>query len=540
MKKNSHKVLWWLLWSAVGVVAILILSGKTVQIQLRNSESMAKEQAVKESAGAADQPMSSPAALTNEQTQALNVLNEAFAGLAAQLSPSVVNIYTTVKLKQKSDKSDKDRDPRREFFEFFFGGPMGPGFPQFPQMPQEQQALGSGFILDAKEGYIVTNSHVARPESRADTEIMIKFIGQSKGKGFEAKVVGVDPSTDVALLKLKAPKTGLSEVKLGESKNLRVGEWVLAIGNPYGHTHSVTQGIISALGRDLEDLSRADFIQTSASINPGNSGGPLFNLKGEVIGINTAIDARAQGIGFAIPIDVARSVVKQLKEHGEVERGWLGIAIADLNPQLSRHLGLKIEEGVLVQGIEKGTPAAKSGLKVYDVIVAVNDQPVASAKELSNKIAEVRPRTKISLKLYREKKLITVTVAVGKRPSEDKLRGEEPETEKEPTDMDKPFVEATGLILGPLDAETRSELQLPESVGGALVEKVVPYGLAQQSGIRPGDVLIEINRKNVKSAEAAIKEIKVAIQEKSAAMIRVQRSGGWSAVVIMDFANTAE
>lgn len=338
----------------------------------------------------------------------IQYLNEAFARLAEELSPSVVNIYTTIKTNGPQSRTYRGLD-EREFYEWFF--------PYGNDTPQESQSLGSGFIIDAKNGLIVTNSHVVSMNGNDADEVLIKFIDQQEQEGVPAEILGTDPSTDVALLRLKNPqKQDLIAARLGRSGDMRVGEWVLAIGNPYGHAHTVTQGIISALGRNLEEINRSAFIQTSASINPGNSGGPLFNLKGEVIGINTAIDPRAQGIGFAIPIDAAAHVIDQLIAHGEVRRGWIGVAIADLPKPLANQLGLENGLGVLVQSTQPGQPASRAGIREHDIIVGVNQRKVASPRELANAIADVQPGQEAEIQLYRNGRPMEVSVKVGKRP----------------------------------------------------------------------------------------------------------------------------
>ena len=255
------------------------------------------------------------------------------------------------------------------------------GFMPFDLPQMSREALGSGFVINADLGYIVTNAHVVRSQvgQNAD-EIMVKFIGEEDGKGHPAKVVGADDISDVALLKLVDKKPGLKALTLGDSTSAKVGEWVLAIGNPYGHTNTVTQGIVSALGRNLEG-SHSEFLQTSASINPGNSGGPLINMNGEVVGINSAMDPRAQNIAFAIPINTAKTVIDQLMQGGQVHRAWLGIGIDEVNDEAAAYMHLKDKEGVIVRQA-RPRPAAKAGIEEFDVIRKLNGQTIRNTHDL--------------------------------------------------------------------------------------------------------------------------------------------------------------
>ncbi|MCB0392301.1 MAG: trypsin-like peptidase domain-containing protein, partial [Bdellovibrionales bacterium] len=346
-------------------------------------------------------------------------LNDAFVKLAKNLSPSVVNIYTSTKFESPNRQRDF-RAPDDELFRHFFG-PLFNLDQQFPFiLPKESTTLGSGFIIN-ENGVLITNSHIIRNMGQVANKIMIKFKGQ-KGKGFPASVVGLDVSTDIAVLKLEKAPAKVKPVYLGHSKDIQVGEWVMAIGNPFGHSNTVTVGIVSALGRELHSLeSRNDFIQTSANINPGNSGGPLFNMKGEVIGINAAIDPRAQAIGFAIPIDLSKNVITQLIEKGEVTRGWLGIEITDITTEIKELLKVPVTTGVVVLSVGKGTPAENSGIKVYDVIVAIDDKKIATARELSQEIAHTKPGKIIDINLYRESNKKKIKVMVGKTTEQQKL-----------------------------------------------------------------------------------------------------------------------
>lgn len=355
-------------------------------------------------------------------------LNGAFTSLAERMSPSVVSIYTKTGLRPRRPLRGGPMLPRSmspEDLDLFFRSPFG-GVPfggeAVPMPPREAQALGSGFVIDADEGYIVTNSHVVRMAGQNADEIMVKFIGEDTNddsgasKGHSAKIIGVDEATDVALLKLEGKRPGLRAAPMGDSGLSKVGEWVVAIGNPYGHAHTLTQGIVSALGRNIEG-ARTDFIQTSASINPGNSGGPLFNLKGEVIGINTAIDARAQGIGFAIPINTAKNVISQLMAKGRVARSWLGLGIQDIDDEIAGYMRLHEAGGVLVKEVVEGAPAASAGVQPYDVIRKVNGKDVKTSRELVRSIENLLAGQTAELEIFRGSEVKKLKVRVAEQPA---------------------------------------------------------------------------------------------------------------------------
>lgn len=346
-------------------------------------------------------------------------LNQAFTTLAESMSPAVVNIYTRTGMSDPRWNTRRLRGPNDfpngaqgdDDLEFFFGHPFGGG----RMMPRETQALGSGFVINT-DGTIVTNAHVVRMAGRNADEIMVKFIKEESNKGHLAKIVGVDEATDVAVLKLVEKLPGLKVAPLGDSDRLKVGEWAVAIGNPYGHTHTVTQGIISAIGRSIEG-TRSEFIQTSASINPGNSGGPLFNLNGEVIAINTAIDPRAQGIGFAIPINSAKTVITQLLSNGKVSRGWLGLAIQDLNDELRAAMRIDSPSGVIVRQVVPREPAAKAGLAPYDVITRINGTEIHSSRDLVREVEKTGIGKSAELQVVRGSEKKTIKVEIGEQPT---------------------------------------------------------------------------------------------------------------------------
>lgn len=329
-------------------------------------------------------------------------LNQAFTNLAKKISPAVVNIYTKTRIGEPFPW--RRRFPMHERdFDFFFDHPFGAR----PYGGREAQALGSGFVIN-RDGYIVTNAHVVRMAGKNADEIMVQFIGENSDSGHRAKIVGVDEVTDVALLKLEENLPNLVPAPLGDSERLEVGEWVVAIGNPYGHTHTFTEGVVSALGRSLEGL-RTDFIQTSASINPGNSGGPLVNLAGEVVAINTAIDPRAQGIGFAIPINSAKTIITQLMIHGRVQRAWLGVSIQDA---IEHSNGKTRSTGAIVREVAPRAPAGRAGVRPFDVITKINGTEVRSVRDLTKEMEKLKVGQSTDLEILRngQKKILKVQI----------------------------------------------------------------------------------------------------------------------------------
>ncbi|MDQ6972534.1 MAG: DegQ family serine endoprotease [Mariprofundaceae bacterium] len=405
---------------------------------------------------------------------------ESFADLAAEQADGVVNISTTQLV-----KGQRGLPPG-------FGVPPGSPFEQFfhdfmqNQQPQERHALGTGFIISA-DGYVVTNNHVVHEAS----EVVVKL---KNGKEYKAKVIGVDEKLDVGLLKIEAK--GLHTVHLGDSDKLRVGDWVVAIGNPFGLEQTVTAGIVSAKGRVIGAGPYDSFIQTDAAINPGNSGGPLFNVRGEVVGINTAIYYRSggnNGIGFAIPINMAESVINELRETGHVTRARLGVYIAEVDKESKEALGLKDKSGALVRQVENGSAADKAGIKAGDVIVAVDDKPIKNVHELPMTIARHRPGDKVDVQLVRNGKSMTRTVTVEKMPEVDAAKDD---AHKSPIRL--------GLALSTLDAETAANLKARVKQG-VVVKQVAQGSPAQRSGIERGDVIYQVNRKPVKDVKQFMK-----------------------------------
>jgi serine protease Do len=404
-----------------------------------------------------------------------------FSQLAEAVGPAVVNIRTVKTLKgggpvfRHFQREPGGREnPFNEFFERFFGEEM--------QREFKQPSLGSGFIID-KEGHVVTNNHVIED---AD-QIKVKLDDQ---KEFDAQVIGRDPSTDLALLKIKSTHD-YPVVKLGDSAQLKVGQWVVAIGSPFGLERTVTAGIVSAKGRVIGSGPYDDFIQTDASINPGNSGGPLLNLKGEVVGINTAIIASGQGIGFAIPINLAKGIITQLKSGGEVTRGWLGVAIQDVNPEMADYYGIEAQKGVFVADVFKGDPADAAGIKPKDIIVEVNGQKVDSTRQLTSLVANIPVGQSAKVKVIRDGQPKSLTVKIAKRDdSKVAARSEAPEKREDPL----------GLRVSGLTPEIAQRFNIRES-SGVIVIDVQNGSQADEAGVRVGDIIKEINHQAVESVK---------------------------------------
>jgi serine protease Do len=416
-----------------------------------------------------------------------------FSSLADAVSPAVVHI--------RVEKTVKDRGPASGPFggNPFGGGQQPPDFFGHRFGPERrpdfrQPGLGSGFIID-RDGYIVTNNHVV---DGADT---IKVVLKDETE-YPAKVIGRDPVTDIALIKIEA-KGNLPTVALGSSDDLKVGEWVTAIGSPFGLQYSVTAGIVSAKGRAIGSGPYDDFIQTDASINPGNSGGPLINMKGEVVGINTMIIAGGQGIGFAIPIDMAKGVVTQLKTSGEVTRGWLGVTIQDLKGDLADYYGLEGKTGVLVASVVPGDPADQAGIKPKDVITDVNGQRVNTSRDLTSLAANLGVGDKAKVTILRNGKSKTLEVQIGKRPITMASVSENRQKEKE---------DEYGFSVTEVTPELARRYNL-EDTAGVMVVGVAPRSKADAAGIQQGDLIIEINHQNVDS----VKDFKNLIEQQKKA-----------------------
>lgn len=440
------------------------------------------------------------------------VTPDSFAELAEQSSPAVVNIRTvkTVQgggqvFKQFRQRPFGKNEPFHDFYDRFFGNER--------QRQYKQRSLGSGFIID-KEGYIVTNNHVIE---NAD-EIRVQL---SNDKEFDAEIIGRDPNTDIALIKIKSDQN-LPVLKLGDSDALKVGEWVIAIGNPFGLDHTVTAGIVSAKGRVIGSGPYDDFIQTDASINPGNSGGPLINLKGEVIGINTAIIASAQGIGFAIPVNLAVGIIDQLKNQGEVTRGWLGVGIQDVSKDMAEYYGLKEGEGVLVVQVFPGDPAEKAGIVTQDIVLEINGKKVKNSRTLSRMIADIKVGDKADIKLLRDGKEKTISVTVSKR--EDKrVVSAKPQ---------KAYEEELGIKVSALTPEIAQQFKISESAG-VIVVNVAPDSKGAEAGMQLGDVIKEINHMPVSTVESFRTAIDGVKKGDAVQMFILRRGRGFLVIKLM-------
>src|SRR5881296_2500449 len=433
----------------------------------------------------------------------LHALEEAFTTAADRVTPAVVNV-SAVPRKQSAEET-----PER--FREFFGEEFYERF--FRRRPREEaRASGSGVLVDPR-GYVLTNNHVI--ENAQDITVRL-----SDGRKFTAKLVGRDPKTDLAVLKVEAPAP-LPAAELGDSDHLRVGQWAIAIGNPFGLDRTVTVGIISATARNRVGVATYEnFIQTDASINPGNSGGPLLNLDGKVIGINTAIVAAGQGIGFSIPINQAREVMRQLIASGRVVRGWLGIAIQDVTDELAGTFGVK--EGVLVAEVMKGGPAEAAGVRQGDVIVELNGAPIKEVPELQRRVAAVAPGQPVRLKVIRERKPVALSVTVTEMPAEEPVLAGAPEDE------------GWGLSVEPLSGDAAAQLGLTIATG-LLVTDVVAGSPADKAGLRRGDVIVEVGKKPVADPATLFRTL-AQLKPGDRVLVFVQRpsSGGRAEYLVME------
>jgi serine protease Do len=399
-----------------------------------------------------------------------------FADLADKVKHSVVNISTTKVIKGHAVNPFSDPDsPFREFFgdEFFkrFFGDK-------PKGTMKTSSLGSGVVINS-DGTILTNNHVVE---KAD-EIKIKL---DDGKEYDAKILGRDPKTDLALIQAKPDKDFPQPARLGDSDAIRIGDWIMAVGNPFGLGHTVTVGIISAKGRVIGAGPYDDFLQTDAAINPGNSGGPLFNMNGEVVGINTAIVAQGQGIGFAIPINLGKELLPQLKT-GKVIRGWLGVMIQNITPEMAESFNLKDTEGALVGDVLEDTPAEKAGIKRGDVIVKVDDKKIENAAMLSRLVASIAPETKVIMTVIRDGKEKNIEVEIGTMP------GGETTEEQAKTES------AWGITAQNVTPEMARKFEWDEGEKGVIITEVEPDSPAEEGKLKPGDLIKEINRRKIQN-----------------------------------------
>ena len=410
-----------------------------------------------------------PVAASTEASRSLPNFTE----LAKKVGPSVVNVSTTQvrRMAQDAPSPFGPGDPRNDLLERFFGG-------RIPRAPQPRQGVGSGFIIDS-DGTILTNYHVVGEAEKISVTL-------SDGKRYDAKVIGKDQKTDIAVIKIDAGRE-LPAVSLGDSDRLEVGEWVVAIGNPFGLDHTVTSGIVSAKGRQIGAGPYDNFIQTDASINPGNSGGPLINLRGEVVGINTAIFSQTGGnigIGFAIPTNSVKDLLPQLKDKGRVVRGYLGTTVQKITPEIANSLGIKESGGALVADVVRGSPAEKAGIKTGDVIIEFDRKEIKDSSDLPPVVARVAPGTTVQLKVLREGKQVSLPITVGE------LKDNEIVASAQESDL--------GLSVQPVTPDIAQSLGL-ERAEGLVVSSVKPGSAAEEAGLRSGDVITQINRRPVKN-----------------------------------------
>jgi len=449
--------------------------------------------------------------ISSKSVDILTQLSDAQSEVAAVATPSVVNISTTRVIKSRDEAPfDLFDDP---FFRRFFGDQ----FPH-PNIPKEhkEQSLGSGVIV-SEDGYIVTNNHVIEKAQ----EIVVLL---SNKKDYKAKLIGADPKTDIAIIKIDAK--GLTALPWGDSNKLKVGEIVFAIGNPFGLNQTVTMGVISAVGRaNVGIADYEDFIQTDSAINPGNSGGALINARGERIGINTAILSRTggyQGIGFAVPSSMARQVMESLVKYKKVVRGWLGVSIQDVTSDLAEEFGVKDLKGALVSGIMKGSPADKAGIKQGDVILQYNDKTVEDTGHLRNMVSQTPIGTKVHIQLLRQKKEVGVEVVIAEMPK--KMAEAPSQNTEEPEENREESSALTGLVVRELTPDLAAHLGIDENEKGVVVVKVDPDSKLFEAGIRPGDIVLQINQKNIGTIQD-YKKAASKIRSKERVLLLIRRKG---------------
>ncbi|MBN1346669.1 MAG: Do family serine endopeptidase [Phycisphaerae bacterium] len=496
---------------------------------------------------------------TEQEIAGVEAISSVFRKVAAKVTPAVVQIHAKSGM-PKPAKKDKDEaegkkpekgpdlenlpEPFRQFFKEYGkdGSEQLPDelrrfYKKYPHGMKEipRMGMGSGFIFDAKNGYVLTNNHVIEG---AEPENVSVFTADKRE--FAVDWIRTDPKTEVAVVKLKSPEN-LTEIKFGDSSKVQVGDWVLAVGSPF-HSRlakTVTFGIVSAKGRDLDlAIDYQDFIQTDAAINPGNSGGPLVNLRGEVIGINTAIaspvssfssGAQNAGIGFALPANLAKWVTTQLIEHKEVVRGYLGVVIQSLDdqPGLAKTYGLDSSKGVVVSGVGEGTPAAKAGLKLDDVVLSINGQDVSDNRQLSNRVAMLRPGTKATFKIWRDRKPMDVEVTIGMQPKGFSTRGKLRDMQMEDQEPEAGKIETLGVTVAPLTEANGKKYGWKGDEGGLLITGIDPEGEAAEFRLRQGDLILKVQGNEIKTIEELRKLTdKKALAEGVRMYVKSQATGG--------------
>jgi serine protease Do len=506
LNRKGRHVAWGL--SAVLAFALVTAGCDSLDPQVRAEETRGRALAT------ADE--STPRSTTRDVGVGLaHQLSTAFEDVADLVRPSVVSVSTRRGVQttgqqgsrqpQQPQQNPFQESPFGDFFDHFFG----PGGPQFgPGMPQPQEGLGSGFVV-SKDGYILTNAHVVEG---AD-EITVRTNDE---RDLDAKLVGSDPQTDLAVLKVEDGK--LAALELGDSDSLRVGQWVVAAGTPFGLSSSITSGIVSATGRsNLRIADYENFIQTDAAINPGNSGGPLLDLEGRVVGINTAIFSRSggyMGIGFAIPINMARNVMNSLISDGKVTRGRLGAWIQDLDDDLAESFDYDSRAGVLIGDVDPDSPAGRAGLQSGDIVLEYDGEPVTKADDLRMRVAGTKPGEEVELEIYRDGKRKTIDVEIEELENET-VAGDHPAAQLD---------QGVGMTARTLTPEIAQQLGIEGDAKGAVVTEVEPFGPAADAGIRQGDVIVQVQNVPVRSAEELRRELGKADLEKGARVVVL--SGG--------------
>ncbi len=462
-------------------------------------------------ATAATSSASATSPLEASQVDAILALDHAMETVAARVTPSIVNVAVTAKvspqqaMSQGQDDGD-DNNQMQQFFGPMFRGPMGQ-----QGQPRIEHGIGTGVIV-SPDGYIVTNNHVVN----GATDVRVTL---NDRRILPAKVIGTDPLTDLAVIKVEG--SNFPAVPWGDSTQLHPGQTVLAFGNPYGFRFTVTRGIVSALNRpnpEADARKPGQYIQTDAAINPGNSGGPLVNARGEVVGINTFLISPSgsfAGMGFAIPTQIVQPTVAQLMKSGKVDHGYMGVGISDVTPENAKFFDMKSADGAVVTEVTPGAPGDKAGLKTGDVITGINGQNVTTAGELQMHVQQQQPGSTIKLAVMRDGKEMTVPVTVEKM-------GGKGATESASAENGKP---RWGIGIGDLDPNTRQQIQAPNQIQGAVVQKVVPGSPADNAGLQPGDIIQSVNRQATPSA-SAVKDALASVSGGDSVMLRVWSNGG--------------
>jgi serine protease Do len=446
--------------------------------------------------------------LDNSQLNRDIKLGNSFAPIVKSVAPSVVKVFVTTSA-QRQQLSGADMEQFRRFF-----GPMFPDFDQQQQSPT-QHALGSGVVISSN-GYILTNNHVI--ENAKDIQVAL-----NDGRSFTAKLVGTDPQTDVALLKIEA--NNLPALTLADSDAVEVGDVVLAIGNPFGIGQTVTEGIVSAKDRMTEGDKDEDFIQTDAAINPGNSGGALVDTQGRLVGINTSILSRTggnQGIGFAVPSNLCRWVVDSLVKNGKVSRGFLGVSIQDVTPDLAKAFKVNRTVGALISEVTPNGPADSAGLKNGDVVLQYDNKPVENSMQLKLRVAETSPGTNVPVEIDRNGETKTMNVVVKERSGPSVAQNSTPKSSDEGS--------LNGVSVSDLNQELRTELKVPSTVQGAVINEVDPSSPSYEAGLRVGDIITEINHRPIKSAQEAVDA--TSGKANGETLVKVYRNGGTRYVAV--------